>query len=68
MEYKNPLDSLTQSEASIFHQHQMSPDATNLPALPLGMNDRSLQYIPEDSPGLEEVLYEEEEDDYDLEA
>jgi hypothetical protein len=46
----------------------MSPDATTSPVPPHGVNDRSLQYIAEDSPELDEVFYEEEGYEYDLEA
>ena len=67
MDCKNPLDSLSQSEVSIFHQHQMSPDgATTSQVAPLGVNDRSLQYMAEDSAELEQ-FDEQEEDEYDLE-
>ena len=66
MEYKNPLDSLSQSESSIFHQHQMSPEASISPAPALGVNDRSLQYMADDSPEIDEEEFDEEE--YDVEA
>ena len=68
MEYKNPLDSLSQSQSSIFHPHQMSPEVTSSPVQPIGLNDRSLQYMAEDSPDLDKVYDEEEGHEYDIEA